>query len=102
MGTLTVKQKSLNTQAEYEGGSLRINVSYNEDAITSTLQSLDGNIYHAADSTYAGNFNGRLSDGEIEYSLSQVKSKDFSAVIAALEDIVAQIRAQETTNAGEE
>lgn len=98
MGTLTVKAKSLNTQAEYEGEGLKINVSYNEDAITSTLQSLNGNIYHAADSTYAGNFNGQLNDGEIEYSLSGVKSKDFTIVITALEDIESQIKAGEDSN----
>ena len=98
MGTLTVKAKSLNTQAEYEGEGLKINVSYNEDAITSTLQSLNGNIYHAVDSTYAGNFNGQLNGEEIEYSLSGVKSKDFTIVITALEDIESQIKAGEDSN----
>ena len=98
MGTLIVKAKSLNTQAEYEGEGLKINVSYNEDAITRTLQSLNGSIYHAADSTYAGNFNGQLNDGEIEYSLSGVKSKDFTIVITALEDIESQIKAGEDSN----
>lgn len=106
MGTLTTKSKSLSTQAEYEGQGLKINVVYNEDAITSTLRSLNGNIYKSAtgtaeDYTYAGNFDGKLKDGDIEYSLSQVKSADMPAVTAALADIEAIIREQEQPVNGE-
>ena len=106
MGTLTTKSKSLSTQAEYEGQGLRINVTYNEDAITSTLRSLSGNIYKAPtgtaeDYTYAGNFNGNLNGEEIEYNLSQVKSADMPAVTAALADIEAIIRENEQPVNGE-
>ena len=95
MGNLTVKTKSIKTQAEYEDESLRIDVNITEDATTNTLQSLNGSIFHKDDSTYAGNFDGNLHDGEIEYSMSSVKSKDMSAVITALADIESQIRANE-------
>ena len=106
MGTLTTKSKSLSTQAEYEGQGLKINVSYNEDAITMTLKSLNGNIYKAPtgtaeDYTYAGNFNGNLNGEEIEYNLSQVKSADMPAVTAALADIESIIREQEQPVNGE-
>lgn len=92
MGTLTTKSKSLSTQAEYEGQGLKINVNYNEDAISNSLRSLSGSISHADDQTYAGSFNGNLNGEEIEYSMNQVKSKDMAAVIAALADIEQQIR----------
>ena len=95
MGTLTTTSQSLNTQAEYTGDSLKINVSYTEDATTSTLQSLNGKIFHASDNTYAGNFNGSLNGTEIEYSLSGVKSKDFTIVISAIEDIERIIKENE-------
>lgn len=106
MGTLTTKSKSLSTQAEYEGQGLKINVTYNEDAITMTLKSLNGNIYKSAtgtaeDYTYAGNFNGNLNGEEIEYNLSQVKSADMPAVTAALADIEAIIKEQEQPVNGE-
>ena len=95
MGNLTVKEKSIKTKADYEDESLKIDVNITEDATTNTLQSLNGSIYHKDDSTYAGNFDGNLHDGEIEYSMSSVKSKDMSAVINALADIESQIRENE-------
>ena len=106
MGTLTTKSKSLSTQAEYEGQGLKINVTYNEDAVTMTLKSLNGTINKSAtgtaeDYTYAGNFNGNLNGEEIEYNLSQVKSADMPAVTAALADIEAIIREQEQPVNGE-
>lgn len=95
MGTLVTKSQAKNTQAEYTGEGLKINVNYNEDAISKTLQSLNGSIYHEADNTYAGNFNGQLNGEEIEYSMSGVKSKDMVAVIEAIDDIETQIKASE-------
>ena len=101
MGTLVTKIQNLNTQAEYEGDGLKINVTYNEDAIARSLKSLSGNIYHAEDQTYAGNFNGNLNGEEIEYNLSQVKSADMPAVTAALADIESIIRENEQPVNGE-
>lgn len=100
MGTLVTKSQARNTQADYAGQGLQIDVNYQEDAITSTLKSLNGTIYKAAsgtaqDRTYAGNFSGNLNGEEIEYSMSGVKSSDMPAVIASLADIEAQIKAQE-------
>ena len=100
MGTLVTKSQAKNTQADYAGEGLTINVNYNEDAITSTLQSLNGTIYKsptgtAQDRTYAGNFSGNLNGEEIEYSMSGVKSSDMPAVIAAIEDIESIIKANE-------
>lgn len=99
-GTMTTKARSISTQAGYAGEGLTIDLSYNEDAITSTLKSLDGTIYKSAtgtaeDRTYAGNFSGQLKGEEIEYSMNGVKSGDMAAVIAAINDIEGQIRAAE-------
>lgn len=99
-GTMTTKAKSIQTQADYAGEGLQIDVNYSEDAITSTLKSLNGTIYKsptgtADDRTYAGNFSGSLSGEEIEYSMSNVKSSDMPAVIAAINDIETMIKAQE-------
>lgn len=101
MENLTVKSKSLNTQAEFNGQGLRINVNFTEDAFSKTLLSLNGKIYHAEDSTFAGNFNGQVNDGEMEYNMSGVKSKDMEAVLTAIADIEAQIRADEQSGNGE-
>lgn len=95
MGTLTVKTRSLSTQAEYvnaESG-LTINVNYNEDVTTNTLQSINGSIYKTDGMTYAGNFSGQPQGGEMEYSISGVKSKYMAKVFDAIEDIEEQIEA---------
>ena len=89
MGTLTIKNQSLATQAEYvnaESG-LTINLNYNKDVTTTTLKNISGSIYKTADVSYAGNFNGQPNNGEMEYSISGVKSKDMAKVFAAIEDI---------------
>ena len=89
MGTLTIKSRSLATQADYadQENGLTINVNYNEDATTNTLQSINGTIYKTENMTYAGNFSGQPQDGEMSYSISGVKSKDMAKVFAAIEDI---------------
>ena len=102
MGTLTVKTRSLSTQAEYVDATsgLTINVNYNEDVQTNTLQSINGSIYKTENMTYAGNFSGQPQGGEMEYSISGVKSKDMSKVFAAIEDIEELIEGE--NNNGEE
>ena len=100
MGTLVTKSQSRNTQAEYTGEGLKINVNYNEDAITSTLKSLNGTIYKsptgtAEDRTYAGEFYGNQDGDDMKYNMSNVKSGDMPAVIAAISDIESQIKASE-------
>jgi len=101
MGTLTIKNRSLSTQADYVDATsgLTINVNYNEDATTNTLTSINGTIYKTENMTYAGNFSGQPQDGEMFYSISGVKSRDMANVFAAIEDIEEQITGE---NDGEE
>ena len=93
MGTLTIKSQSPATQADYVDATsgLTINVSYNQDNTTGDLKSINGTIYKTDGMTYAGNFNGQPQDGEMEYSISGVKSKDMAKVFDAIEDIEEQI-----------
>lgn len=102
MGTLTIKSQSLATQADYVDATsdLTINVSYNQDSTTSTLKNINGTIYKTANMTYAGNYSGQPQDGEMEYSISGVKSKDMAKVFAAIEDIEELIEG-ENSNAEE-
>jgi len=102
MGQLTIKSRSLSTQAEYvnaESG-LTINVNYNEDVTTNTLKSINGSIYKTDGMAYAGNFSGQPQGDEMEYSISGVKSKDMAKVFAAIEDIEELIKGEK--NNGEE
>lgn len=102
MGQLTIKSRSLSTQADYVDATsgLTINVNYNEDAQTSTLKSVNGSIYKTENMTYVGNFSGKQQGDEMEYSISGVKSKDMAKVFAAIEDIKELIEGE--NNNGEE
>jgi len=104
MGTLTIKSQSLATQADYVDATsgLTINVNYNQDATTSTLKSINGTIYKTATMTYAGTFSGQPQDGEVEYTVSGVKSKDMAIVFAAIEDIEEQIEGEDENEGGSE
>ena len=101
MGTLTIKNRSLATQADYvntEDG-LTINLNYQQDATSMDLLSISGTVYKTADMSYAGNFNGSPVNGEIEYSLSGVKRRDMGIIYDALTDIEEQIAGENEPNA---
>jgi hypothetical protein len=89
MGTLTIKTRNLSTQADYvnEQSGLTINLNYTQNAQTYDVLSINGTIYKTADMSYAGSFSGQPQGGEMEYSISGVKSKDMAKVFAALTDI---------------
>ncbi len=93
MGTIKVNSKNLNTQGLYEDEALdlTISLSYNENAITGELMSINGTIYKKSDKSYMGNFNGSRNNDSLEYSVSGVKLADMPKVYTALADIEAQI-----------
>ena len=95
MGTIETTSKSLKTQANYTGEGLKINVNYTEDAITSTLKSLNGSIYKASDNTYVGEFDGQRQGDDVQYNTRNVKSEDMAVVSAALLDMQSIIVAAE-------
>ena len=104
MGNLTIRNRSLSTKAEYvdQTSGLKIDMNYQEDAVNNTLMSISGTITKVADMSYAGNFNGQMNadDGQIEYSISGVKSRDMANVYSAIADIEEQITASQTENEG--
>lgn len=87
MSTWKVNSKSVTTGATYTDGQYKIEVSYNEDAQTNTLLSINGSIYKGENQTYAGNFNGNRNGDEMSYSFSGVKLADMNAVTTMVIDI---------------
>lgn len=87
MSTWKVTSKSVQTGATYTEGIYKVEVSYNEDATTDTLMSINGNIYKGEQQTYAGNFNGNRNGEEMSYSFSGVKLSDMNAVTTMVIDI---------------
>lgn len=87
MSTWKVNSKSVQTGATYTEGIYKIEVSYNEDATTDTLMSINGTIFKGEDQTYAGNFNGNRNGEEMSYSFSGVKLSDMNTVTTMVIDI---------------
>ena len=87
MSTWKVNSKSMQSSATYTEGEYKIEVSYNEDATTNTLMSINGNIYKGEGQSYAGNFNGNRNGDEMSYSFSGVKLADMNAVTTMVIDI---------------
>ena len=91
MSTWKVNSKSVTTGATYTSGDYKIEVSYNEDAQTNKLMSINGTIYKGENQSYAGNFNGNRNGDEMSYSFSGVKLADMNAVTTMVIDIEAKI-----------
>ena len=87
MSTWKVNSKSVTTGATYTEGGYKIEVSYNEDATTDKLMSINGSIYKGESQSYAGNFNGNRNGEEMSYSFSGVKLADMNAVTTMVIDI---------------
>lgn len=96
-GTITVKSKSLNTQAKYENEEKDLyvdNLSIAKDALTNTLTRTSGDFNRISDKTWVGRFTGMMSDGTMKYDISGVSLDDIAAVKACIADIEAQVNAE--------
>jgi hypothetical protein len=97
MGTIKVTSQTLNTNFTYENESLSMTGSYQQDKITGNLVSISGTCYKPVEgqSEYVGNFNGRMKDGEMKYSLSDMSRQDTVIVLDAIDEIEQYIKDQE-------
>lgn len=92
MSTWKVNSKSTQISATYTEGDYKVEVSYTEDATTSTLTNINGSFYKGESMTYAGNFNGNVNGGnEMSYSFREVRLADMGAVTEMVADIESKI-----------
>ena len=103
MGTFNVTSSTLNNNYEYVNSEVKVSGSYQKDAQTDALQSVNGSVYALDQSgqqgAYIGNFNGYVRDGEVKYSISEMSRRDANKVWDAIDEIEAEITG---SNAGEE
>ena len=91
MSTFNITSSTLNSNFSYENESLSINGSFQKDAKTEELQNISGTAYkpngEGQQGTYVGNFNGRMVNGQMKYTLSDMTIQDTVLVLGAIEDI---------------
>ena len=93
MSEWKVNSRQAQTRATYMDGGYRVDVVYTEDATTSTLSSVSGDIYRKENTSHAGDFNGnRNTDGEMSYSINGVRIQEMVTVTNMIADIEARIR----------
>ena len=91
MRTFNVTSSTLNTNFTYENENLVINGSFQKDAKTDELQNISGTAYQpnaeGGQGQYIGNFNGRMQNGVMRYSLSDMTRQDTLVVLDAIDEI---------------
>ena len=80
-----------NDTYQYDSESLSINGVSQKDAKTDELQTISGTAYkpngETQQGTYVGSFNGRMVNGQMKYTLSDMTIQDTVLVLGAIEDI---------------
>lgn len=80
-----------NDTYQYDSESLSINGVSQKDAKTDELQTISGTAYkpngETQQGTYVGNFNGRMVDGVMKYTLSDMTRQDTMLVLDAIDEI---------------
>ena len=90
MSKFQITNSTLNSNFTYENDNLSINGSFMQDAKTEELQTISGTAYKPAaegQGQYVGNFNGRMVNGVMKYTLSDMTIQDTVLVLGAIEDI---------------
>lgn len=91
MSTFNITSSTLNSNFNYENDNLSINGSFQQDAKTDELQTISGTAYkpngEGQQGTYVGNFNGRMVNGVMKYTLSDMTRQDTMLVLDAIDEI---------------
>lgn len=89
-GQFIVKSQVKHTDYEYRNSAVVVTGSIRYEVSTATVSEINGSVYEAnQDSTgaYIGNFTGRPNNGEMEYSLSQMKRSNSNKTWDAIDEI---------------
>ena len=91
MSKFNISSSTLNSNFTYENDNLSINGSFQQDAKTDELQTISGTAYkpngEGQQGTYIGNFNGRMVNGVMKYTLSDMTRQDTMLVLDAIDEI---------------
>ena len=91
MSKFNVVNSTLNTTYNFENENVVVNGSFQKDAQSGELQNISGTAYkpnaEGGQGQYIGNFNGRMQNGVMRYSLSDMTRQDTLVVLDAIDEI---------------
>ena len=95
MKDFVINSSKLTSQYTMKDDNVVVMGSYNEDAVTKTVQDINGSVYvktqDGGQGQYIGNFNGYMRDGGMRYSLSEMTHAQSELVWTAIGEIEEEI-----------
>lgn len=91
MGTFKITNSELNTQFKFTNETVVVDGSFNKDAKTGDLKSINFSAYTKGEGDsfgdYIGSISGTPRDGEIAYTLGEMTRSKSKLVWAAIDEI---------------
>ena len=95
MKEFEITSSNLNSQYTYKDDNVVVNGGFQQNAQTNEVTNISGQMWRkdaqGNQGDYICNFNGFMRDGEMQYSVSDVKRKDAGIVWDAIDEIEANI-----------
>ncbi|MBW0034441.1 hypothetical protein KUA52_09010 [Prevotella copri] len=101
MENLKINKKIEQTTATYTKGGYRVEITYNVDKTSVSIDSINMSIYGDANGNYLGNANASSNGSELTYNISSVPQSKLSEVSALIEEVNSAIAANIASEAAE-
>lgn len=101
MENLKINKKSEQTTATYTKGGYRVEITYNVDKTSVSIDSINMSIYADTNGNYLGNANASSNGSELTYNISSVPQSKLSEVSALIEEVNSAIAANMASEAAE-
>ena len=101
MENLKINKKSEQTTATYTKGGYRVEITYNVDKTSVSIDSINMSIYADTNGNYLGNANASSNGSELTYNISGIPQSKLSEVSALIEEVNSAIAANMASEASE-
>lgn len=101
MENLKINKKSEQTTATYTKGGYRVEITYNVDKTSVSIDSINMSIYADTNGNYLGNANASSNGSELTYNISGIPQSKLSEVSALIEEVNSAIAANIASEAAE-
>lgn len=101
MENLKINKKSEQTTATYTKGGYRVEITYNIDKTSVSIDSINMSIYADTNGNYLGNANASSNGSELTYNISGIPQSKFSEVSTLIAEVDSAIATNMASEAAE-